>query len=563
MPLSDEERIKLEGLLGQGTQQPKSDSGFDISTAVAVEDSGFDISTAQPVEQPTNRLAQAAKTIGDFPGMPLFTPYRDIPGVLATAANAAGGGIPSWLYRNITNQPYPEPSTLRGKILGTAVGATAGLPMLAARGAGLQIASRFPQAPAFLTRAAEGAAGGIGFDIPEAVNEPIQGLKNAAIAAAANIVIPPAIKKVTGMFSKKPRTLGDIRILNEKEISKLPAEERQAHFASRNLEDSQLIAKERLLLRQRYQDVINKVKEDQRSLGKAAPVVAYERLKGLRVPFDRLRTAHNRSYANGINEALAAAPEGDVFFTKDEIVEAVANKYLRPQFPGSPPILQDDPTEYRQLLNLLDDHPIVNRNEISARDILSIADSEYNKLSPLAKGGLKSPTPNQTQSVHLRDILLDLMEKKGIDVRPVKADWADWVPVRNIGFKLLSPSGPSQLIRIARGLDPVRGEHLEQLEALIGQSLRSEVKAIYTQLDDLGKQKVIEGAKQLEAQRLLQQKIGFMKESRIEQKLRIDQLAAHSERINKLIFEIARGAAATAGAGAIVGIGYAIKKALD
>ena len=54
-----------------------------------------------------------------------------------------------------------------------------------------------------------------------------------------------------------------------------------------------------------------------------------------------------------------------------------------------------------------------------------------------------------------------------------------------------------------------------------------------------------------------------MKGSRIEQKLRLDQMAKHSEKVNELIFDVAKGAAAAVGLGAVGGAAYAIKKFLD
>ena len=350
-------------------------------------------------------------------------------------------------------------------------------------------------------------------------------------------------------FAKTPMGTERLMTLSETQVAKLPPEERQTYLQLRNAADAQEISTKRAALQQQYQETLGKIRQDQQVLGKAAPGVASQRLKGLAEPFRALQSAQNRLYKSRINEALADIPENNALFTREDLHGAIANKYLTP---GTMP---DDPTEYRALLDLFDEAEIINANEISAQQVLKMSDDLSRGIGVGARNKSRAYVPNEVISSKLRDVLLDLLESRGANVREAKAEWAQWVPVRNLGLKFQTPSGPSTLMRIIQGRDPIRGEHLAQLESLLGESLQTEVKQVFTQLDGLTQQKVIEGTKQLEAKRLLGERIGFLKDSQIERKLRMDQMARHHDNVRKLIFYFAAGAAGAAGAKGVFGAG--------
>ena len=271
--------------------------------------------------------------------------------------------------------------------------------------------------------------------------------------------------------------------------------------------------------------------------------------------------------------------------------QAIAKKYLKQQLAGEPPIFLEDPEHYRALTNLISRQGLINQEEIGARQLLNTADEVYQQVGIGAKNKSRAYTPDEVAAQHLRDILLDLLEQRGIDVSGPKSDWAQWVPIRTLGLKLQTPSGPGQLIRIVTGKDPVRAKHLDRLEILLGEKLDTQTRKVWNQLNSLKQEAIVEQAKQVEFHRLMQQEDAFyrgqqltekrtlaekgiaekqtlakqqdvtaraMGESESARKLRVEQQARHREAITKIIYEglkiAALGAVGAAGYGILRGI---------
>jgi len=120
----------------------------------------------------------------------------------------------------------------------------------------------------------------------------------------------------------------------------------------------------------------------------------------------------------------------------------------------------ENPEVYQELTVLLNQHGIVNQQEVSARQLLNIAKAESKQVGAAAKQGLRAYTPREVAHQHLHDIILDVLKSRGVDVSKTDAMWRAWVPVRNLGLKLQTEQGPSRLISIVRGRNPVAAEVL-------------------------------------------------------------------------------------------------------
>ena len=417
----------------------------------------------------------------------------------------------------------------------------------------------------------------------------------------------------TPFGTKLPQTPEQLRVLSETEGAKLPNLERGEYLtqqtqsmkdlakrtfeaedaamgvaqrqakealAREHLQVQQDLATKRLDFKARLAETQQALNQQRTEVGRSMPQVAANRLESLHTPFRALAKTQNSAYAANLDDALANAEQGGgpVTFTLEDLNQHIGNKYLRPKMAGSPELLIEDPIHYQAMTELLSETGIINQSEISARQLLNIADRVYQQVGAAAKQGARAYTPREVVSQHLRDMLLDMLEQKGVDIRSVKAEWGQWVPLRNLGLKLQQPSGPRQLISIVKGQDPVRAKQLTQLEALLGESLDTETRKVWGQLDNLKQQKVIEQAKQIEFDRLMAQEQGAYRgqkltkeraltersvaerqgltqrkeyanqvigESEAARKIRVEQRARHFSNIRKLVY--LAGAATLAG----------------
>lgn len=343
-----------------------------------------------------------------------------------------------------------------------------------------------------------------------------------------------------GIFRTKPSlSEAELVTMGEERLAKLPQLARQTARQLRTQQVSQVLASDRQALQIQYQHTLDTIRAEKIRLGRSAPSVAAKRLETLEEPFRKLQKKQNIAYSEGMNARLADAeqPSGQpIAFTREEINEAIANQYLKPQVAGESPLVLEDPTEYRELLSLFSGEDFVNQQEISARSILNKIESLSQSIGRAAKEKLRPFTPSEVKAQHLRDLLIDLLDQQGIDISSVKNDWKTWVPLRNLGLKLQTPAGPRQLISIVRGQDPVRAKSLEHLEALLGENLDKETKAVFSQLDALNQQKVLKNATLSEQRRLLSERGGAERKSLTMQKYHVENQALHRARVRKAIF---------------------------
>lgn len=377
---------------------------------------------------------------------------------------------------------------------------------------------------------------------------------NRQIGQAANTAKQGGSALLRMVTGRKPLTADQLIKLAPEEVAKLPALERQTYLRLKNLNVSQDLAAKSHALKTEYMRTAQLLKQEQATLGKSAPSVAAKRLEQLGGSFKDLSKEQSDLYDEGIDAAFDAAPAYDVPAAREELNKAVAAKYLEPGGPN------EDPTEYRRMMDLLNQEEFVNRNEISLRSLHNLSKRLSGNIGKGARNKNRSWTPEEVTAQHLRDIVLDLMAKHGVDISAVNKDWANWVPVRDLGLKLQTPAGPGQLIRIVKGKDPVREKHFEQLEAMLGESLDKETRQVFDQLDSIKQKKVIEQSKLVEKQRLLSEQKGLEQKSAAAQKLQLGQMARHRDNIRKIVFAIAQGAGYAAGAGAV---GYPIMRAIQ
>lgn len=486
----------------------------------------------------------------------LFLPARAVRGVVGqnmtnvfqttqdAAMQSPGGRLvqaitPAWM-RTIIGQ------ALNPKVAGDAAGTLASLPVdpstYAFGGIG--------QVPSTAARAALGTAAGGMAGYGESGGSPVATLLGAltgGIGSAATKVTPagiqPGIKNpiptIQDAFSRAPTpaNMDELAALPEAEAAKLPGTQRQMYLQQKAREASQQLAQDRLEFTQRAQKVKAFIAQREATNQAALPAKAAEDLANLGGSFRDLARKQNAAYKTGINAAISEAEQASgekITFTKQQLDDLIAKKFLRL---GQ----TEDPVEYRQLTALLDKYPVTNPNEIPAREVLDIADKEYQSVGRAAKQHARAFTPAEVASQHLRDVLLDGLEQKGIDVTKPKQDWAQWVPVRNLGLKLQTEGGPGKLVGILKGRNPVAAKHLDSLEALLGEQLDRQTKAVFNQLDYLKQQEVIQQAKQAEFQRVMQQQRQFATNSAADRALRVETLAQHRANIKKIVFGAAAG----------------------
>ena len=165
---------------------------------------------------------------------------------------------------------------------------------------------------------------------------------------------------ITSIFKGKPPVqMADLLKLSEAQVAKLPDLQRSSYLQAKRLEESQVLARQRQAVAKQYQVAVNDIKTQQTALGRSAPSVAAQRLEKLRAPFRQLMKDQGDVYTTGINDAIAnaeAATGEPLAFTRNEINQEIANKYLRPTTAGTPAIPQEDVTQYRALADRLGRH---------------------------------------------------------------------------------------------------------------------------------------------------------------------------------------------------------------
>lgn len=365
-------------------------------------------------------------------------------------------------------------------------------------------------------------------------NKPIgQGVKVAKESASAGYKTLRTL--LTGGRNIKA---DELVTLSEEAVAKLPELERSTYRQLKNLEVSKQLESQGAALRKQFGEVMQAIKQEKAQLGKSAPSVAAKRLEQLNEPFRKLQHDQSTLHTEMLDKAFDSTPSYDVPLNREELNKAVADKFLTP---GA----DEDPILYRRMMDILDNELFVNRDEISARAVHNAAKNLTPGRAALNKS--RAFTPDEVVGSKLRDVLMERLRAHDVDLGSANKTWADWVPVRDLGLKLQTPSGPGQLIRIVKGKDPVRAKHLESLEVLLGEKLDKETKGVFDQLDTLKQQEIIEQAKLAERNRLLSQRYDLAKKSAAESKLNIEQMARHRDLIRKLVFYAASGAAAGLG----------------
>lgn len=385
---------------------------------------------------------------------------------------------------------------------------------------------------------------------PETAIPALFGLRKALGAGKAGVKgVAKTGSEVKQAFTrpKLPATPDELLTLPEDQVARLPQLERQAYLSQTAQRESQALATKRLQFEQRAQKITQFRQQRQASAKASLPQTAADDLASLNSSFRPLATDHSRAYTTGVNDALAnaeAAVGKPISFTRNQLNQAIAQKYLKPMQAGQPQIPMEDVTTYQTLTEMLARKELVNQAEISARQLLNLADEFGQEVGVAAKNKARAYTPHEVAAQHLRDILLDLLEQRGVDVSQPKGDWAKWVPVRNLGLKLQTPAGPNQLIRILKGQDPIRAQSLRELEILSGERLDRATRQVFEQLDYLKQRKVLEQAKQAEFDRLIQGERGFQQQGQAARKLRIEQRARHLKNIRTIVYSVALAAAA-------------------
>lgn len=410
------------------------------------------------------------------------------------------------------------------------------------------------------TRAVEGGMAGA----LASAGRPEQATGTAALGAAADVLIPPVIRGVTRGTGAAVRGLSrakeevaeafsrpkgvssadDLLKLPEDQAANLPSDLRSDYFKAGRQQTTQALAQERLTFQQQAQKAQQLINVRKTGTTQSLREAAARDLDTLSGSFRSLASKQSQAYRTGVDTVMANAESASgspITFTRDNVEQAIARKYLQPVRAGQPQIPMEDPEAYRAMTEMLGQRKFTNLNEIPARELLQMADDLGQSIGKAAKEKSRAYTPQEVSAQHMRDILLDLLEQKGIDVSGPKSEWAQWVPVRNLGFKLQTPAGPGQVVRILKGQDPVREKSFRQLESLLGERLDRETKQVFGQLDYLKQREIIEQARKAEFDRVMQGKSQFASESAADRAVRVKQLADHRARVRKIVYATAAG----------------------
>ena len=316
--------------------------------------------------------------------------------------------------------------------------------------------------------------------------------------------------------------------LSETELAKLPPAERTVYFQAQANEAMLARQQTAFQLKQRSQQAIQQLQDAKVQAERQLPSVAHASIQRAETKLNQTlldqSTEYRRLYDAAFAKSVNVPP-----FTPDEVLSSLYDEFI------------DDPIAYRRVESLLTNKPFFKDSieksvNLSARELATIADELSETVSRAARQKMRAYTPDEVLADKLRHSILNLLEKRGVPIRESKDFWREWVGQRDLALKLQTSSGPRTLIRITRGQDPVRAEHLQQLEALMDESVDTQTKQAFAQLDTLQRQQVLEKAKLAEKQYLLSQRTGVAKGSEIFKKLRVEQQARRNRTIRRAIY---------------------------
>ena len=491
------------------------------------------------VSQPSAAPTQQQPSFGDIRPAPFGPPLRDYPATIASFANQALGGIPKALYEHqpssqaqarlaaygdepsLTPRQYPEPQSWQGKLLaGTGIAMPFGV---AKQGVGLatrtfpQLAYRVATSPVgrAVERGVIGATAGILSNLPQ----PKEYVGRATGFAAGDVVIPPLIGKAAGLFKPKtPRGL----ILTEDQIAKMPpphrarylevqrmreearlgrqighfeeqARLRQAQIQSRSTVGEEAISSQQILgrvqaeaqreatlsqLSAEEQNYIAALDKQRTTIDSMLTGAAKQKTVAARQPFFDTAKAHSAEYERLMRQALTTPEAQRAQVTMKELQEMVETLYPHPDDIADARLARNTLQLFNQPLKTTFT-PEVIVNEI---DRLALRRGSYSKLRVYSN--------RERIADDLRSGLLELMETKGVDVRPPKEYWRPWANVRNKAIKLIRPwedprfpsyGGARELEQAAQNMGPV--EVIHEIEREIGFNLTDELKTFVSQQD--------------------------------------------------------------------------------
>lgn len=477
-------------------QAPSDDGEFDLSTAMPVEEA-FDLSTAQPVVQ------EPPESMG-FPqafGLGL----RDTAVAALQGANAATGGFLKSAYERPiapnpklesfgytpqpTNRVFPIPITPEGKFMGavdTAIGSFAGLPGRAFIGA-TKTLRHIPKIPEFLRRAGAGAAGGLAFDVaqPETYG------RNAALGAAGNVVLPPAIEGVAKAFRPrfKPQTLPDLQRVPEDAVAQLSKQDQTKWFAIRRHQIKQTFATRSLAFKAE-REALN------RELAMASTARAGEIRQRLATYLPK-RSQHFRDLFEAEMGGRQEVPVADEDlrqyllkrYTKNP--EVLAGVSARLRLANQPPAPPSGQLQFAQTGEMLAEQADAPTRTLGA--IYQQAKDFGQTLPQAVRQSLRLYNADEYMTDQTIGTLVDFLETKGVDLAEARTFWRQTSEITNQAVSEFRPFlmqgtrtqvAAGRLRKLAMGMDENNNVYAKTLADYLGiDSLPGDVQRVVAKLD--------------------------------------------------------------------------------
>lgn len=335
-----------------------------------------------------------------------------------------------------TSRVWPTPTTPEGQFMGgldTILGSVVGLPGRAMTGAAAGLAKVAPKIPAWVARVGAGASGGLAFDVAE----PDTYGRNAAIGAAGNVVLPPAIQGLVKAFKRPSMTVESLLATPMEKVPKLPPalqdlyirESRkqvalQAQTARGQTVEAMHEAK--IALNQLNRATLSNLRADTESLEKQLRDTAYQvALKLKTTDIGPIMTTQSTRYGDVVRSVIA---EGEnIRFTPTQLLSAIEKRF------------QHNPRAFNIAhdalkLDVLDEYGQMTSRMFSPQELV-------NEIDRIGLGIPRSPTQTYTfvddVADDLRDVLLTELERAGsaagkdfTKIRAAKQEWARWKPVQ-------------------------------------------------------------------------------------------------------------------------------------